>query len=367
MRRPRALPLAALPVLVLAAAGCRTVPPAPPCDCSQVLAGASTSCAPLDLAGVAAAPAPGWENLVFEGGGVKGVAYAGALDVLDAAGGLAGVERVAGTSAGSITALLVALGYTPAEVESIVLGLDFRMFEDGTFLTDLERFFRDYGWYPADTATCLFECLVERKLGDRQATFADLHARAASDPALRDLYVVSTDLERRAWVVFSHESAEYADLPLARGVRASMAIPFFFTAQRIGGEVFVDGGVMRNYAIDLFDRRDPVDATLGFFLGSLPAPSPVGDLEQYTEQVFESILGLQTANLCADETNVRRSVFIDPLGISTTDFAITRAQKCALIESGARGTRQHLEAPATECPQRLAAPDPRPAGAPAGG
>jgi predicted acylesterase/phospholipase RssA len=270
MRRSHVL-LVTIPLLL--SAGCRSLPPAPPCVCSQMLEAKQPSCPPLDLGGFEArlsgGAEAGWRNLVFEGGGVKGTAYAGALQVLHAAGGLDGVERIGGTSAGSITALLVALGYTPDEITEIVLGLDFEQFRDGTFLADVERLFEQYGWYPANTATCAFECLVERRLGDRRATFADLHARAAQDPAFRDLYVVATDLDLRHWAVFSHESPEHSDLPLAHAVRASMAIPFYFTAQEIGGEVFVDGGVLLNYPIRLFDRQDPKPATLGFFLGSL--------------------------------------------------------------------------------------------------
>lgn len=361
MRRSHVL-LMTVP-LVLSAA-CRSLPPAPPCVCSQVLGAPAPSCPPLGLAGVEGAlagrAAGGWENLVFEGGGVKGTAYAGALQVLHAAGGLDGVERVGGTSAGSITALLVALGYPPQEITDIILALDFEQFRDGTFLTDAERLFEEYGWYPANTATCLFECLVERRLGDRRATFADLHARVADDPAFRDLYVVSTDLDHRNWTVFSHESPEHADLPLAEAVRASMAIPFYFTAQDIGGDVFVDGGVLLNYPIRLFDRQDPKSATLGFFLGSLHGEEAVDDFEQYTVGVFETLLAIQIDDLCADEDDVRRSVFIDPLGIATTDFGLTTEQKCALIRSGAAGTRDYLRAPSTACPQRSRRSDPRP-------
>ena len=41
-----------------------------------------------------------FKNLVFEGGGVKGIAYVGAMEVLDKEGILNNIERVAGTSAG---------------------------------------------------------------------------------------------------------------------------------------------------------------------------------------------------------------------------------------------------------------------------
>jgi len=60
-----------------------------------------------------------YQNLVFEGGGVKGIAYGGALQELEERDGLASVQRLAGTSAGAITATLLAIGY-PASKVSVV-------------------------------------------------------------------------------------------------------------------------------------------------------------------------------------------------------------------------------------------------------
>ena len=67
-------------------------------------------------------------DLVCEGGGVKGIGLAGAYAGLEEAG--YAPKRVAGTSAGAITAALIAAGYTSAELKEIVLSLDFRQFED---------------------------------------------------------------------------------------------------------------------------------------------------------------------------------------------------------------------------------------------
>ena len=77
--------------------------------------------------GVAAAEG-GSVDLVFEGGGVKGIGLAGAFSLLEERGYRA--QNVAGTSAGAITAALIAAGYTAAELREIVFGLDFRQFED---------------------------------------------------------------------------------------------------------------------------------------------------------------------------------------------------------------------------------------------
>lgn len=60
-----------------------------------------------------------------------GIAYAGAIKVLETNNVLQGIERVAGTSAGAITAMLVSLRYNADEIKSIVNATSFKSFEDG--------------------------------------------------------------------------------------------------------------------------------------------------------------------------------------------------------------------------------------------
>ena len=51
-----------------------------------------------------------FKNLVFKGGGVKGIAYIGAISAIEEMGLLGGVQRTCGTSSGAIMAAHVALG-----------------------------------------------------------------------------------------------------------------------------------------------------------------------------------------------------------------------------------------------------------------
>lgn len=71
-------------------------------------------------------PFPPITSLVFEGGGVKGVAYAGAYKVLKEQTGLLDkLHWVAGSSAGAMTALLVALNLTSDEIDFELSAVDF--------------------------------------------------------------------------------------------------------------------------------------------------------------------------------------------------------------------------------------------------
>ena len=72
-----------------------------------------------------------FENLVFEGGGIRGVAYCGALMEMDSRGYLKDIRRVAGASSGAITSCLLAVGYTPTEISVIIGGMNFGKLNDG--------------------------------------------------------------------------------------------------------------------------------------------------------------------------------------------------------------------------------------------
>ena len=71
-----------------------------------------------------------FKNLIFEGGGVKGIAYVGAIKVLEEKGIMSNIVRVGGTSAGAINAVLVGLGYTSAQTLNIMNKLNFKKFMD---------------------------------------------------------------------------------------------------------------------------------------------------------------------------------------------------------------------------------------------
>lgn len=76
---------------------------------------------------------PYFDNLVLKGGGVKGIAYVGALNALAANNPqfYEKLQRIAGTSAGSITAFLLGIGYSPKEIEDEMRKIKFDSFMDG--------------------------------------------------------------------------------------------------------------------------------------------------------------------------------------------------------------------------------------------
>lgn len=84
----------------------------------------------------------------MKGGGIRGIAYGGALQELESRGVLAGIERVGGTSAGAIQAALLAVAYSAQEIVEVVNATPVQRLNDGQFIFfgGPHRLVKQYGW-----------------------------------------------------------------------------------------------------------------------------------------------------------------------------------------------------------------------------
>ena len=236
------------------------------------------------------------ENVAFKGGGVLGAAYAGALTALEEyklighSGGneptvYGNVKRVAGTSAGSICAALLALGHNAAEINALMSALKFTEFVDPT----ANPLFDGGLCYGAAFLKWMQE-RVAQVLGKPDATFTDLKKSVDNDPRFKDLHVFSHQVSSGRTFEFCEQSTP--DVPIAQAVRASMSIPIFFVPWTFSGDLakrypgdFVDGGVAFNYPISAFDSGPNNYLTLGLLLEPLSY-----DQEGLLDVVFHAAL-----------------------------------------------------------------------------
>jgi NTE family protein len=322
-----------------------------------------------------------FKNLVFEGGGVKGLAYVGALKELEQRKITQNLKRVGGTSAGAINALLLSLGCSLEETRNILSNLDFNNFLDDSWgvLRDLNRLKDDFGWYKGDFFRAWIGNIIKEKTGNEHSTFNDLKNRK-----FKDLYLMGTNLSTGFSEVFSFEHTPRKRVVDA--VRISMSIPLFFAAVRnMRKDVYVDGGVLNNYPVKLFDREKYVirskrkdhcratgyyneenkkitrtsskyiynKETLGFRLdteqeiamfrdGAEPVHEEIKDFFDYAWALIKTVLNAQNnQHLHTDDWH--RTVYIDTIGVGTTDFDLDDKMKKRLVEEGSKGTKRYFE------------------------
>lgn len=279
-----------------------------------------------------------FRNLAFAGAGVRNGGYVGAVEALDAAGALGAIEGVAGTSSGSIIATLLAVGYTPSELRQAMLDLDFGKILDGGLIRGGVNLLTGFGWHTGSYFQNAIEEAIAVKTKSRGTTFRELERGP-----YRKLRIVGANLSTHQARIFP--DATSMDLPVAKAVRISMSIPLFFKAERLDGDVYVDGGVILNYPVDVFDTPGSDSrATLGVYMDSSRAPrrQSIRTLHDYAAALFGALVATQSEELRLSAVDSARSIRVDDLGIYAAAFQIGREEKLALMAQGLEATRRYL-------------------------
>lgn len=201
-----------------------------------------------------------WENLTFEGGGAKGYAYIGALQSLEREGIYPHqIHRVAGTSVGSMFAILTALG-CPSEYILSIVPKDFQsLTKDGTGgrMRSYLRVARTRGMHPGQRLYDFLGQILREKAEDSDITFLQLHARFG-----RELCIPITNVTRMM-TEYCHLKTT-PDMPVRVAARMSMSLPVLLEPVTMNSrvhaadepvvrDVYVDGGLLCNNPIHVFD------------------------------------------------------------------------------------------------------------------
>lgn len=276
------------------------------------------------------------ENLVFQGTGVRIGAEIGAYYALSSKGLLSNLKRVGGTSAGSITACLIALGYSPDEMKALIASTDFSKFEDGNIFDKIAAA-KYFGINPGRAFLSYIQNLIEKKTGNPGITFSELRKLSAID-----LHVFATDLDTQDVKEFCDELTP--NVKVCDGVRASMSIPGVFIAYEIDGVLFMDGGCVMNYPIRSFDNVSAIESTIGICFKWQQGNDHVnyGQDKKALECLLNSILNSQQVLLNTSPSDLKRSIQCSTLGISAINFKLTEADKQNLFESGVKAVNDYF-------------------------
>ncbi|MDC1431229.1 patatin-like phospholipase family protein [Bacteroidia bacterium] len=215
-----------------------------------------------------------YTNLVLEGGGMKGIAYAGALEVLDSLGISDSIERIAGTSSGAMNGLMYALGYSGKEIRHLNLNTNFGKYNQVGFplIGGLIRVKKTYGYYKTDKLIEDLGKVMAAKGFSPDLTFEELYIAHQSGKNVKLLYLTGANLTDQKTEVFSHET--YPTMQVLDAIRISISIPMYFEAvfmQPDGSlvekndadsttKIMVDGGVLDNYPFFVFDTLVTVNS-----------------------------------------------------------------------------------------------------------
>lgn len=281
---------------------------------------------------------------VFSGGGLKGFALVGAYQVLEEQGYR--FQRVAGTSAGAIIACFIAAGYTAKEIEEMLDELDVTSLLDSRRMVLPFPFMKWLGLYwrlGLYQGKALENWFLEKLAAKDVYTFADVEPGSlkliASDLTNGKMLVLPDDLERYGIVA--------DNFPIARALRMSCGIPFFFEPVKLkvgsGDTIVVDGGVLSNFPLWIFEKKERPVLGLQLSRGQEKESGyPINNALQLFEALFSTMKNAH------DERYISRKhekdiIFIPVDGFSATEFDLDEEGKETLMEIGRSRTIQFLK------------------------
>lgn len=296
-------------------------------------------------------------DAVFEGGGVKGVAFVGAIRKLEEEG--YELQRCAGTSAGSIISALLAVGYTGEEVKEIMLNTDYNNFLDKNIsilssgnifekASHAYNLFMDKGLYSGD----YFEEWIHNLLkGKGKTKFKDVCIDGQSR-----LKIVCADVSKSTMLILPDDLEKYGidpmEFEISKAVRMSMSIPFFFEPVKLnhnqGTSFIVDGGIISNYPIWIFDTEGrPQYPTFGFNLDenelNYTAQGKTNFLYYAADVVSTCVFSSKNEDSYIRDKDLARTIDIPTLGVGTTDFDLSKKRSLDLYRSGYESTEKFLK------------------------
>jgi NTE family protein len=286
---------------------------------------------------------------VFSGGGVKGIAIIGAVKAIEEKG--FSFKRLAGTSAGSIIASLVAAGYSSDEIFKMMDEINLKDFLDPrkTFLpAPFGKWILLYWRLGLYKGNVLEGWIAEKLALKGLRTFADLPPNK--------LRVIASDLTNGRLVVIPNDLPNYGipigSFSIAKAIRMSCSIPYFFEPVKVksvdGCNVVVDGGVLSNFPMWLFDQENvkKVRPVLGIKLttngSNQPPKNNINNAIQMFEALFETMKDAHDSRYISRK-HEKNIIFIPTEGVLSTEFDLSDERKQALFQVGEQSANEFFK------------------------
>lgn len=301
-----------------------------------------------------------YENLCFEGGGMLGYAYIGAIQALEDRKILSGFKRFSGTSIGSLFATLLACNFTANDISDLYNDIEFKQLSVNFSICNLYNIWNKYGINSLSILEDQLRKILSKKV-DPNITFLELYKLTG-----KELVVVSCCINKQTAVYFHH--AIYPNVKILDAMVSSMAVPFVFQPRKnnylVDDDYYVDGGMVDNYPIwiwndlnKLYENRlyevikeEIPEKTLGLKLLARDEKNTVNVICE--RQKCKSVFSYTTCMLFTmlrqiEKVNISESYINQTIPINTgdayfLDFEMSNEKKQWLIDSGKESVLNYL-------------------------
>jgi NTE family protein len=282
-------------------------------------------------------------GIVLSGGAAKGIAHVGVLRALEE--NEIPIDYVVGTSMGGIIAGCYAAGFSPEQIETIVLSDEFLRWINGQPESGYNTFYYlpdenpgfvtlslslDSTLNPQINSSLAKDMSLNFALAEKMAQ-AEAISNRNFDSLFVPLRVMAADVFTQTQIILGKGS-------LSNALRATQTVPFFYTPIRVDGRYLFDGGVYNNFPVDILQKEFAPDVIIGSNVSSKV-------FGEYPYGKDDKLLNSSMLFVFLDKSDPgqipENGIYIQPnlAGYSTIDF--NRAK--SLIDSGYVQTLRQMD------------------------
>jgi NTE family protein len=273
------------------------------------------------------------ENLVFAGGGLKGLIHIGFLQILEEREILKSCKRFCGASIGSFFALLLCIGIRVNDIEKLFLCIDPKNIVSYN-PENLVKLFDTLGCESTESIEKIIRIILEKKTSNPRITFKELY-----ELTNKEVCFSVTNISKRCGEYFNYKTTP--DLEVAEACIISMCIPFLFEPRKYKECYYLDGGIASNFPMEYFN--DSIDNTLGISIQDYSQTTPLelpGDVISLFLAMYKTTITERIIMKTSVWNNHIVTVYND---LPTFEFTISNSDKIKFIQSGRDETLTFLK------------------------
>jgi len=258
--------------------------------------------------------------LVLSGGGIKGLDYIGVFKALEELKYLDNLNIFAGSSVGALMLALLTIGYNPDEMYEFIKKFNL----DKIKSIDIVNFLKCFGLDDGIKIEHVLKRLIKAKGYNEEITLLELYKLTKKKLIFTTVCINTLDV-----IYLSHEN--YQDLQLYKAIRMSISIPWFYTPVEYKNKLYIDGGCVDNYPIQLF--KDKLEEVLGIYLiDTKDYVEVIDNLETYTWRIIQCFMRGFTFNSKKGFEN--DTIEIDVGSINIINYEIDNNKKKEIYKIG---------------------------------
>ena len=269
-------------------------------------------------------------GLVLMGGGARGLAHVGVLDVLQKEG--LSPDMIVGTSMGAIIGGLFAAGFSPMKLKEMTEELSLDRWVDRPNLPFLPK--KPHSIIEFFLLDAYRTRLQKRIKQDKEDKIEEHFKEIVGDVRIEDLPV---QFACNAVDLISGKEILFEEGELYKALRATMSLPVVFEPVRMDDMLLVDGGVLNNVPVETAKKLE-ADRTV---LVDIHRPlKEVATQEiKSTFQLIQRMVETMAANTTVEKIKLADCVVRVDLDVDIFDFS----NPSGLIEAGERAASENIE------------------------